>query len=970
MTLTDADTTAPGSGEESTPGPGGPGRVIPWIRTHPGMVVALLIPVVAVVGPQLFGFSYLNGDNYIQNLPMRALVGSDLDHGIVPLWNPYLFSGTPLLGGFNAGAAYPVTWLTAVLPLFTAWSVNLIVTYELALVGMYLFLRRQALGTFAATLGAVTFAFAGYMTGQMVHIDLIGGASWLPWMLMAVHGLTTATAGDGGVQEAGAGGVRQRTWTWALVLAVSLGLVFLTGNSEATIDSAVLVVIYGIGRLVTGGLLRRGSRRALIRSLAGAAAGVVGGVALGAAQWLPGLLFLSQSQRGTVGYSFFSSGSLDNRLVSLVVSPFVLGTAQNVPAGYAGSYNFPEVTSYVGVVALIAACSLFLRRWRTGPDARQWWVWYVVLVVGVLSALGGDTPFGHLMYAVPGIKSERLLNRNILLVDCALAVLTAWFVHGLMADRQARGPEPSTLSRLWRRGGRAEVVVTAAPLALMAAVCLLLWVDGAGLQRALDISHPMTTFVRDRVAVLVTVQVAVAAWVTWVVLVRRRFTARTFGRLLGAAVAVDLVLFNVFVIAPPIREAQAMAAGPTSAAFRSLVGDGRFIIYDPDEFDDSQLLGLGQTDLNLYQRLPSAQGYTALVDGTYYGVTGAHYQEDLNPESLAGPVWEELNVTTLLSLPGYFVTPVPSGPGPVPGSGPGIQYPNDLYHPGPLPQPDTVTLAGRSDRTWYFGGVLTVSSFQVPVLSGPSALRVGLVTPTGGLRWLPPTAAAVSVATVAGQRTVRVSLARPAPAGGIVVGTTGSRGAVLGVPDAVTAQSGEVALDGRMQFGTTAPQWTFAGMFGSFGVFRPARPLGWARVTGPTGGAAPAGSSTQASAPGLGGGGTVSVHATGPAALVRSVAFAEGWHATVATVEHRGGGTTVGPARPAAVTRAGLAQQVALPAAGDYLVTFSYAPTDAVVGLVVSAVAVVGLGVAAVCVLVSARRRRRARRMVPGTTGC
>ena len=977
-TATDTHTPAPGAGD--APGHAVPGRVLAWVRTHPGMVVALLVPVVVVVGPQLVGFTWLTGDNLIQNLPMRALVGTDLDHGTLPLWNPYLFSGTPLLAGFNAGAAYPVTWLTAVLPLFTAWSVNLILTYDVALAGMYLFLRRQPLGTTAATLGAVTFAFAGYMTSQMVHIDLIGGASWLPWMLVAVHGLTRprTRAEAGGTAGAGTGAAVprvDRARAWALVLAVSLGLALLTGNSEATIDSGVLVAIYAVGRLVGEGLLGRDARRALATSVVGIVAGLAGGIALGGAQWLPGLTFLSQSQRGATSYAYFSSGSLNYKLVSLLVSPFVLGTAQNVPGGYAGSYNFPEVTSYVGVLALIAAGSLLLRRWRTRPEARQWWVWYVILVVGVLCALGGDTPFGHVLYAIPGIRSERLLNRNILLVDAALAVLTGWFVHLLLADRPGHGtgteagtePEPSTLRRRWHRGGRAEVVVTAAPLALMAAVGLALWVDGAGLQRALDVVYPMSTIVRDRVAVLVTAQVAVAAGATWTVLVRRRFTARTLGRLLTAVVAVDLVLFNVFVIVPPIHEAQGLASGPASTAFRSLVGDGRFIIYDPAELQDSQLLALGQTDLNLYGRLPSAQGYTALTDGTYTSVTGAHYQEDLNPESLATPVWGELNVTTLLSLPGYFVTPAPSAPSSGAGPPQGIQYPSGTYTPSPSPQPDTVTLAGGAARTWYFGSDLTVRSFQLPVLAGPAALRVGLVGPQGGTRWLAPAAASRTLGgRTAGGATLTVTLAHPAPAGGIVVAGTRASSTVVGVPDADTVQGGDVALDGRMQFGVVPPRWTFVGMFGSFSVFRLRAPLGWARVTGPGGTAAPAGSSVVASGPGTGGAARISVHVTAPAVLVRSVTYGEGWHATIRPVTRHGGTAILGPARSAVVQRDGLVQQVALPGPGDYRVTFTYLPSDVVAGLVLSGVGAVGVLVAGGFELASIRRRRR---VPPGRPG-
>ena len=80
--------------------------------------------------------------------------------------------------------------MAAVVPLFPAWALTLAITYDVALAGMYVFLRRQGVSSTAATFGAVTFAFAGYMTAQIVHVDLITGTSWLPWMLVAVHGLT------------------------------------------------------------------------------------------------------------------------------------------------------------------------------------------------------------------------------------------------------------------------------------------------------------------------------------------------------------------------------------------------------------------------------------------------------------------------------------------------------------------------------------------------------------------------------------------------------------------------------------------------------------------------------------------------------------------------------------------------------------------------------------------------------------
>ncbi len=712
-----------------------------WVQAHPGLVLALVAPILVFGIPQLFGLTYLAGDNFIQNFPMRVLVGKDLDHGMLPLWNPYLFSGTPLLGGFNAGAAYPLTWLTAVLPIFTAWTLTLVAAYEVALVGMYLFLRRQGIASTAATFGAVTFSLAGYMTAQQVHIDLIAGAAWLPWILLAIHGLTERPAGP----TEPAMRPQPARW-WVLVLATALGLTLLAGAAEAIIDSGVLVGIYWIWRLASQGYLRRGSGRALAASVAAAVAGLAAGVAVGAAQWLPGLAFLSQSQRATPTYVFFTSGSLDHRLLALIASPFALGTNQGWPATYVGTYNFPEVTSYVGILALIAGFSLPMKRWRRRPEARQWWIWYGILIVGVLSSLGDQTPFARLMYLIPGVNSERLLNRNLLLVDMALAVLVAWWLHLLLTERAAAGPAPGRLPAgpgapraRWRERPRAEVVVTAVPFAFTVVVAVLLWLAGPFLGRVLETQYQLASGARLRLAGLVTAGVVIAGAATWTVLAADRFSVRRLRRQLAVVLVADLALFNLFVINPPITEAAALAHTTLAAQFAAATGAGRFIVYDPDRFETQELYALGQTDLNIYRQLPSAQGYTALTDGGYVAATGSHLQETLDPTTLAGPVWDRLNVSTLFALPGYFMTPLPAAAvQDRTTNNPSSVFPaNQIYFPGnpthhtstALGAPTLISV-GRSARPWYFGGALTLRSFSVPFVAGrASDLRVGRTDP-------------------------------------------------------------------------------------------------------------------------------------------------------------------------------------------------------------------------------------------------
>lgn len=945
--------------------------VTAWVRTHPGMTFALVLPFAVFGIPQLFGLTFLSGDNFIQNFPMRVLVGKDLIHGVLPLWNPYLFSGTPLLGGFNAGAAYPLTWLTAVLPIFTAWTLTLAVAYDVALAGMYVFLRRQGIASTAATFGAVTFAFAGYMTAQVVHIDLIEGAAWLPWILVAVHGLTERPGPTEG--EDGQSVARRRTRWWVLLLAVSLGLTLLAGAAEAIIDSGVLVVIYWVWRTATAGLLRRGSGRALAGSVGAVALGLAGGVALGAAQWLPGLLFLSQSQRATATYSFFTSGSLNNRLLALLASPFALGTDQGWPATYVGTYNFPEVTSYVGILALIAFFALLTKRWRSRPEARQWWIWYAIFVVGLLSSLGNQTPFAHLMYLIPGVSSERLLNRNLLLVDTALAVLLAWWAHLMLAERgepTAATSEPSSVRERWRSGRHAEVVLTTVPFAFSLLVAVLAWAAGPFLLRMLEVEFGIGTGARLRLAGLVTAGTVIAGVATWTVLSSGRYSARRLRRQLATVLLVDLALFNLFVINPPITEAAAQAQTTQADQFAAEVGDGRFIVYDPDRFDTKQLYVLGQTDLNMYRNLPSAQGYTALTDGTYFNATGAHLQETLSATTLAGTVWDSLNVTTLASIPGYFLTPLPtttlpegtiSGPATAP-PGQRVFFPADPagQTATSLGGPSSFVLRPRVARPWYFGGVLTLSRWEVPIQQGDAThVQVGLVTSTGAYRWLP--GHDVTVTSNGTGKALRVSLPEATAAGGLVVRPTAGP-VTAGIPTAFTAQSGAVSLDGPLQYGVVPPHWTFTGMVGPFGVFHSHAARGWARVRAPGGGPAAPGTSVTGAAPGPYGIQTITVHAVGPVVLERSVAWTTGWKATLQRVGERG----AGPSRSLTVQRNGVIQQVSLPGPGEYRVTFRYRPTAALVGLAVSGVAGVALLAWAAWELVGARRRRRRRTLNPG----
>jgi hypothetical protein len=107
--------------------------------------------------------------------------------GELPLWNPYLNSGTPLLGNVIATIFYPVQWLFLLMPGPAAMAYEILLEFSLAGVGCYLYLRSLELRTLAAVLSALAYMFSGYMVARIVHFNLLAAAALLPLAFFCVR---------------------------------------------------------------------------------------------------------------------------------------------------------------------------------------------------------------------------------------------------------------------------------------------------------------------------------------------------------------------------------------------------------------------------------------------------------------------------------------------------------------------------------------------------------------------------------------------------------------------------------------------------------------------------------------------------------------------------------------------------------------------------------------------------------------
>ncbi|HEX3956682.1 MAG TPA: hypothetical protein VHZ03_08620 [Trebonia sp.] len=921
----------------------GPGKG-DWIAI--GVLTALAFAYFGV--PSLFGQPVMPGDDLTQNYPLRVLVGQQLRAGHLPLYNPYIWSGAALLAGWNAAAAYPLTWLFAVMPAVGAWTAGLVVTYVVASVGMFGFLRAGLrLGTLGSFLGGLTFAFAGAMAAQRTHFGLVSGMSWVPLGLLAV---VRATAPD--VRLSG----RLR---WGGVLGLCVGLMILAGEPRAIADGGIIIALYGIWR-VLGSAIRRGRQWRASGGLAGAIAvmaGLVLGVALGAVQVLPGVAAIDTSQRAAASLQLFSSGSLPNRWLVLMLIPDMLGgTGTLGQPSFFGSYNLTEISGYVGIVPVVAAFAMLPRLpWaevfrRPDPSGRfrpslpsrlsrfpEWLVWYVMAVLGVLLALGGNTPLGTVLARLPFYGTQRLQSRNVLLLDLALAVLLAYWADKPFPSRTspttctacaagglpASEPDPgSRPARSWWPGRRVPLdgalgaLPAVAVLALVAATIagstgLYGWLDYQGGVTAAEIAALWPWLLPFAV---------LAAGALALVTIGRRLPRRAWAQLVCCLVVVDMLVFSALAVgefaprpAPSAPSAPSGAAPSVSfpsaplRAISQLGYPGRFAIYDPDQIANNDLVGLGMTDLNSSTGTPSVQGYTSIVDGQYATATGSHQatgegQNALSPAAIGNGTLDSLDTTILLTVPQYLVT-TPAGHGSATG---------------------TRNVSAGQRGTWYLGTTLRVTQVVVPdaaaARDATAGLAIGLEAAGGSITWLHSSASGTSL-------TARLPSAVTAAA---VVVAAGSAAARLGAPSITVAGGGTVTANGVLQDALVPPRWTLDGFDGAFAIFADrlaVGPLTLAALPG-TSPASLAGASVR----------DVTGLPTSPASatvtsasgvrVVRSVAAIPGWSATWQPTG--GGGTVTLP-----VQADGVVQAVDVPA-GRGVLSWHYTAPRFVAGLALS----------------------------------
>lgn len=344
---------------------------------------------------------------------MRHISREAIREGRIPLWNKWIYAGTPFLANFQPGVFYPPNLLLNFTPLTVldqmSWSMAF--HFFVAASGAFALLRMFGVGIVGALAGAAVCTWSGFNIARTgIHTMPVTG-SWLPWVLVA-----TKAWFDRGRARAFVG------------MSGSLALSGLAGFFQIFVFTGYAFLFFG---LVLG--LYRTPRLPWRRWAGFVIAGIVA-LLLVCIQLIPTIEFAQRSQETDNSRDELISGTIHPWALGKLVIPDLLGNpvdhtnaTHHLKVGNGFYYQTEHSTAvYVGIFPLLLAGTLLL---SPGDRRRETFFALALMGFGLLFCLPSPVLEGARF--LPGLNFSRPDRATFLFC------FGAGLVAGLGVDRIA-----------------------------------------------------------------------------------------------------------------------------------------------------------------------------------------------------------------------------------------------------------------------------------------------------------------------------------------------------------------------------------------------------------------------------------------------------------------------------------------------------------------------------------------------------
>lgn len=342
--------------------------------------------------------------------------------GNLPVWNPYSFSGTPLLANFQSAALYPLNILFFLFPYHSAWGILVLLQQLLAGIFLYKYLRYLKVSCPASFLGSISFIFSGFMTAWLEWNTVGHVMLWLPFILYTQERL-----------------LHKVSVRWILLLIFAQSAQILAGHLQILFYAQALSTSYLLARIFQ---INRQSReysdakKFIVHFFGKMLPFLVVSIiviSITSIQWVPSLQFIKISGRNFDQSNVMKEGWYLpwQNLVQFIAPDFFGNPVTN---NYYGVWNYGEFVGYVGIIPLFFALLAIFRL----RDKKTIFFGAATLV-GLLFSL--PTVIASLPYKlnIPFVSLSQP-SRLLSIVDFSLCVLAAYGFDRFLKEKIRKAP--------------------------------------------------------------------------------------------------------------------------------------------------------------------------------------------------------------------------------------------------------------------------------------------------------------------------------------------------------------------------------------------------------------------------------------------------------------------------------------------------------------------------------------------------
>lgn len=292
-------------------------------------------------------------DTIRQIYPWKTLAVESLKQGKLPLWNPYNFSGTPLLANFQNAALYPPGILYLLIGQIDAWTILIILQPLLAALFTYLYARKLGMKPHGSALSAISYGFSGFMAVWLEYNTIGQVILWLPLILLAIES------------------------NWFGILAFSHAAALLAGHPQVYAYMFVFTSIYAC---------LRSQHKTLVFVFSLLGIGIAG------IQLIPGFELIANAAR--------SPHDPNTLFTKILIQPWqILALPFPNLFGNPATRTYMVADTFVGKVTTIGLVPLFfsLSAFRRKDSLTKWFLGTVVVTLLLITA----NPLTYVLYRLP-----------------------------------------------------------------------------------------------------------------------------------------------------------------------------------------------------------------------------------------------------------------------------------------------------------------------------------------------------------------------------------------------------------------------------------------------------------------------------------------------------------------------------------------------------------------------------------------